>query len=165
MQEKGRSLCPCHRCHQKPAAYLEWLQTAEQVHETLYQMRQSAGIQFKDEKNERTISTKLERPVRNTRFDTFTEIQEQIFSPIYEGENVLGISPTGTGKTLAYLFPSLLKLKPKKAQQLLILAPNTELAGQIFDVTKQWAEPLGLQTQLFLSGSSQNGKSNVSKRT
>lgn len=36
--------------HQKPAAYLEWLQTAEQVHETLYQMRQSAGIQFKDEK-------------------------------------------------------------------------------------------------------------------
>ena len=27
----------------------------------------------------------------------------------------------GTGKTLAYLFPSLLKLKPKKAQQLLIL--------------------------------------------
>ena len=88
-------------------------------------------------------------------FDAFTEIQEQIFSPIYEGENVLGISPTGTGKTLAYLFPCLLKLKPKKAQQLLILAPNTELAGQIFDVTKQWAEPLGLQTQLFLSGSSQ----------
>lgn len=36
--------------HQKSAAYLEWLQTAEQVHETLYQMRQSAGIQFKDEK-------------------------------------------------------------------------------------------------------------------
>ena len=88
-------------------------------------------------------------------FDTFTDIQEQIFSPIYEGGNVLGISPTGTGKTLAYLFPSLLKVKPKKAQQLLILAPNTELAGQIFDVTKQWAEPLGLQTQLFLSGSSQ----------
>ena len=29
-------------------------------------------------------------------FDAFTEIQEQIFSPIYEGENVLGIrhSPT-----------------------------------------------------------------------
>ena len=36
--------------HQKQSAYLEWLQTAEQVHETLYQMRQSAGIQFKDEK-------------------------------------------------------------------------------------------------------------------
>ena len=35
---------------QKETAYLEWLKTAEQVHETLYQMRQSAGIQFKDKK-------------------------------------------------------------------------------------------------------------------
>lgn len=106
-------------------------------------------------KNERTISTKLERPVRNTRIWYIHWNSGTDLLPIYEGENVLGISPTGTGKTLAYLFPSLLKLKPKKAQQLLILAPNTELAGQIFDVTKQWAEPLGLQTQLFLSGSSQ----------
>lgn len=88
-------------------------------------------------------------------FDQFTPIQEDIFSPISEGKNVLGISPTGTGKTLAYLFPSLLALTPKKAQQLLILAPNTELAGQIFDVSKQWAEPLGLTAQLFISGSSQ----------
>ena len=68
---------------------------------------------------------------------------------------MLGISPTGTGKTLAYLLPALLKLKPKKAQQLLILAPNTELAGQLFDVTKTWAEPLNLIAQLFISGSSQ----------
>ena len=88
-------------------------------------------------------------------FEQLTEIQERLFEPITQGENVLGVSPTGTGKTLAYLFPSLLKLKPKKAQQLLILSPNTELAGQIFDVTKQWAEPLGLSSQLFLSGSSQ----------
>ena len=29
------------------------------------------------------------------------------------------------------------------------------MAGQIFDVAKQWAEPLGLSAQLFLSGSSQ----------
>lgn len=85
----------------------------------------------------------------------FTPIQTETFSPILDGKNLLAISPTGTGKTLAYLWPSLLSLSPKKAQQLLILAPNTELAGQLFDVCKSWAEPLGLQTQLFLSGSSQ----------
>ncbi|KXT77068.1 ATP-dependent RNA helicase YfmL [Streptococcus sp. DD10] len=88
-------------------------------------------------------------------FENFTDIQKQVFEPIMNGKNVLGISPTGTGKTLSYLFPSLLKLEMKKAQQLLILAPNTELAGQIFEVTKQWADPIGLQAQLFLSGSSQ----------
>lgn len=88
-------------------------------------------------------------------FSEATSIQEKAFHPIFEGKNLLGISPTGTGKTLAYLWPTLLKLTPKKAQQLLILSPNTELAGQIFDVCKTWAEPLGLTPQLFLSGSSQ----------
>ena len=88
-------------------------------------------------------------------FGTLTPIQEQVFQPISKGKNLLGISPTGTGKTLAYLFPTLLKLKPKKSQQLLILAPNTELAGQIFEVTKEWADPIGLTAQLFLSGSNQ----------
>ena len=88
-------------------------------------------------------------------FEDLTAIQEKMFEPISAGDTVLGISPTGTGKTLAYLFPSLLRLTPKKAQQLLILAPNTELAGQIFEVCKTWAEPLGLTAQLLLSGSSQ----------
>lgn len=88
-------------------------------------------------------------------FTTFTPIQEQLFDPISQGDNTLGISPTGTGKTLAYLLPLLLRIRPKKAQQLLILSPNTELAGQLFEVTKTWAEPLGLSAQLFLSGSSQ----------
>ncbi|MGT2907143.1 DEAD/DEAH box helicase [Streptococcus dentiloxodontae] len=82
-------------------------------------------------------------------------IQKSLFQPISDGKNVLGISPTGTGKTLAYLFPLLLSLTPRKAQQLLILAPNTELAGQLFEVVKEWAEPLNLKAQLFLSGSSQ----------
>lgn len=85
----------------------------------------------------------------------FTPIQKEVFSLIQLKKNILGISPTGTGKTLAYLFPTLLQLKPKKAQQILILAPNTELAGQIFDVVKQWTEPIGLNSQLFISGSSQ----------
>ena len=71
-------------------------------------------------------------------FQEFTPIQTQLFEPLLAGENLLGVSPTGTGKTLAYLLPSLLRLtKKKKAQQLLILAPNTELAGQIFDVCKR----------------------------
>ena len=102
-----------------------------------------------------TFPTVWQEQLNQLGFVELTAIQEKIFQPISQGETVLGISPTGTGKTLAYLFPSLLKLKPKKAQQLLILAPNTELAGQIFDVCKSWAEPLDLSSQLLLSGNSQ----------
>lgn len=93
--------------------------------------------------------------IEDLNFSQPTPIQKEAFDPISQGQNLLGISPTGTGKTLAYLWPSLLRLKAKKAQQLLILSPNTELAGQIFEVCKQWAQPLGLTAQLFLSGSSQ----------
>ena len=44
----------------------------------------------------------------------FTEIQQQSFDVISSGQNVLATSPTGTGKTLAYLLPSLLKVKKNK---------------------------------------------------
>ncbi|MGT2928664.1 DEAD/DEAH box helicase [Streptococcus dentasini] len=85
----------------------------------------------------------------------WTPIQKQAFQPIKSGANFLGISPTGTGKTLAYLLPLLLKIDRLKSQQVLILAPNTELAGQIFEVVKDWAEPVKISAQLFISGSSQ----------
>lgn len=102
-----------------------------------------------------TFPEAWQKKMTELHFTQLTDIQEKAFDPIQQGDNLLGISPTGTGKTLAYLLPSLLKLTPKKAQQLLILSPNTELAGQIFEVTKEWAEPIGLTAQLFLSGSSQ----------
>lgn len=101
------------------------------------------------------LPTSWQEKLEQLHFSDFTPIQKEAFKPIREGKNVVGISPTGTGKTLAYLLPTLLNLTPKKAQQLLILAPNTELAGQIFEVCKDWAEPIGLTAQLFLSGSSQ----------
>ena len=49
MQEEAEAFAHAMAGH-KEATYLEWIQTAAQVHETLYQMRQSAGIKFKDEK-------------------------------------------------------------------------------------------------------------------
>ena len=33
-------------------------------------------------------------------FQEFTPIQTQLFEPLLAGENLLGVSPTGTGKTL-----------------------------------------------------------------
>ena len=53
-------------------------------------------------------------------------------------ENVVLLSPTGTGKTLAFLLPLLLKLDPTCEEvQLLILVPSRELAIQIEQVVRQ----------------------------
>lgn len=102
-----------------------------------------------------TFPNVWQEKLQHLAFKELTPIQKEMFTPILNKENVLGISPTGTGKTLAYLLPSLLNIKSQKSQQLLILAPNTELAGQIFEVTKEWAEPINLTAQLLISGISQ----------
>ena len=51
-------------------------------------------------------------------FNEPSTIQEKSFTPLREGENVLGISPTGTGKTLAYMLPLLLTVEKGQGNQL-----------------------------------------------
>jgi ATP-dependent RNA helicase RhlE len=62
-----------------------------------------------------------------------TEIQKQAFSVIMSGKDVLGIAQTGTGKTLAYLLPSLRMWNFSKQPhpQGLIIVPTRELVVQV----------------------------------
>jgi len=61
-----------------------------------------------------------------------TEIQSITIPHINDGANVIGQSRTGSGKTGAFLLPSLQKIDMSlKATQLLIMAPTQELANQI----------------------------------
>lgn len=61
-----------------------------------------------------------------------TEIQKEVIPVALDGENLIGQSETGTGKTLAYLLPTLEKIDiSKKEMQCIILAPTHELAIQI----------------------------------
>ena len=62
---------------------------------------------------------------------TPTPIQEQIIPLIMDGNDVLGQSQTGTGKTIAFLAPILDSIIENKTIQTLILAPTRELAIQI----------------------------------
>jgi ATP-dependent RNA helicase MSS116 len=73
-----------------------------------------------------------------------TDVQEQTMEPILQGDSVVARSRTGTGKTLAFLIPSLERVIPQDAAQdmpgsrhhqirILILAPTRELALQIHD--------------------------------
>ncbi len=85
-------------------------------------------------------------------FDKASLIQEKAYLPIRQGENIQGISPTGTGKTLAYLLPLLANTEANHYLQLVIVAPTQELAGQIQTVVKVWSKPLNLHSQLLVGG-------------
>lgn len=102
------------------------------------------------------ISENLSLPLRELwqeqQFNTPTEVQELTFNPMMTGESFVAISPTGTGKTLAYLLPLLESITANHQLQALIIAPSQELAKQISTVAQKWATPLGIKTQLIIGG-------------
>jgi superfamily II DNA/RNA helicase len=82
-----------------------------------------------------------------------TAVQEKTFALIEARKDVIAESPTGTGKTLAYLLPLLNSLDLKNNNiQTVILAPSRELAMQIFEVTQKWAKEGGIQVASFIGG-------------
>ncbi len=66
-------------------------------------------------------------------FTETTPIQEQSFSVIMSGRDVVGIAQTGTGKTFAYSLPllRLLKFSKQKAPRVLMVVPTRELVIQL----------------------------------
>jgi len=60
-----------------------------------------------------------------------TTIQKKAIPLIMAGHDVIGISRTGSGKTIAFGIPLLEKIKPERFVQALIVAPTRELAVQI----------------------------------
>lgn len=81
-----------------------------------------------------------------------TAIQQTLYEPMCQGQSFVAISPTGTGKTLAYALPILTRIQSNRQLQAVIVAPSQELGKQIGTVIQQWATPLDVNVQLLLGG-------------
>ena len=77
-------------------------------------------------------------------------IQESIIPLILKGEDVIGRSNTGTGKTAAFVAPLLSKINPQNHLQGLILAPTRELAIQITDTINQFVKYSSIRATPFM---------------
>jgi len=77
-----------------------------------------------------------------------TAIQQKVFSPIMAGNDVVGVAQTGTGKTYAYLLPSLRlwKFSKSPAPQILIMVPTRELVAQVVEEVNKLTAYLNFQT-------------------
>lgn len=92
-------------------------------------------------------------------FNEQTAIQTAVFNALSEDTSVLGIAPTGSGKTIAFTLPVLPKLMPKQGVQMLVLSPSQELAMQTTSVIRDWAKILDLKVLAVTGGA------NVSRQT
>jgi ATP-dependent RNA helicase RhlE len=83
-----------------------------------------------------------------------TPIQQKAIPPILNGQDVMGIAQTGTGKTAAYVLPILMKLKYAQGAnaRALIISPTRELALQIEENVKQFAAHTDLRVVALYGG-------------
>ncbi|WP_334056558.1 DEAD/DEAH box helicase [Polaribacter sp. P097] len=81
------------------------------------------------------LSNQLQYAIEDLGFENPTPIQEQAFSVVRSGKDVVGIAQTGTGKTFAYMMPILrdLKFSKQKHPRVLVLVPTRELVVQVVD--------------------------------
>ena len=91
-----------------------------------------------------------------------TPIQAEAIPHVLEGRDLLGIAQTGTGKTAAFMLPSIDRLaaanrRPKpRTCRMLVLAPTRELAGQIADSAREYGRFSHLKVVTVFGGTSVN---------
>ncbi len=88
------------------------------------------------------------------KFTTPTPIQEKSIPLAMQGQDVIGLAQTGTGKTLAFGIP--LIAGALRGNLALVVLPTRELAQQVQEALRPLAQPLGLKSVLVVGGESQN---------
>ena len=104
------------------------------------------------------ISTPLLNAIEDLGFTNPTPVQEQAFSVVRSGKDVVGIAQTGTGKTFAYMMPILrdLKFSDQKHPRVLVLVPTRELVLQVVEEIEKLSKYITLRVLGVYGGANIN---------
>ena len=100
------------------------------------------------------ISKEVLRALEKMGIEKMTAVQQKTLPLMMEGRDVIGIAPTGTGKTLAFGIPMLeyVNLKDNRVQEL-VLAPTRELSLQIAEELRNLSQFIpGLRIAVIYGG-------------
>ncbi|MEK7528499.1 MAG: DEAD/DEAH box helicase [Patescibacteria group bacterium] len=98
------------------------------------------------------ITEKILGILGKMKFDQPTLIQHKAIPIALEGNDVIGIAQTGTGKTLAFTVPIVQHLAGKEGGALVIL-PTRELALQVDETFQKIARSFGIYSAVLIGGS------------
>ncbi|TBU06757.1 RNA helicase [Hamiltosporidium magnivora] len=108
----------------------------------------------------------IKRALKENKIENLTEIQQLTIPAAMSGKDILGISKTGSGKTLCFVIPLLQRLVDNKwcmedGLGGLIITPTRELAVQIFNVLKKIGKNCYLSCGLIIGGIESKGEKEV----
>lgn len=105
------------------------------------------------------LNKTLQANIKRLGYKEPTYIQEHSIGAVLSGADTYAIAPTGTGKTAAYLLPTLQELsqtdnseKQVRPIRGLYLVPTRELAQQVHDSINDYGKDLGLRTISLFGG-------------
>lgn len=102
------------------------------------------------------LQTPLLKAVEKLGFNTATPVQEQAIPAALDGSDIMVCAQTGSGKSAAFLLPTLNQLLTTKAPnsktRALVLVPTRELARQLLKQTEALAKFTGIQAAMITGG-------------
>lgn len=100
------------------------------------------------------ISKQLKNAIDDLGFTKPTPIQAETFNLVKSGKDLVGISQTGTGKTLAYCLPILADLKYSEQVQprVLMVVPTRELVTQVVDALETYTQYMSVRIKGVYGG-------------
>ena len=107
------------------------------------------------------LSEDIRKIVSELGFERETPVQTEAIPAILSGENVLIISPTGSGKTEAALLPVFEKIKSEgaiKGTKAIYVTPLRALNRDMLKRIEQWAKHLGLSVEIRHGDTSQKDR-------
>lgn len=116
-------------------------------------------IQF----NDLNLDTKLLQALQSAGYESPTPIQAQAIPHALNGQDIMACAQTGSGKTAAFLLPSLQKImkrsdKPGKGPRILVLTPTRELAAQVEKNAQIYAQNMKWVRTITLVGGTSFGQ-------
>lgn len=103
------------------------------------------------------LNAHLLKAITRKGFSVPTPIQRKAIPMILDGQDVVGMARTGSGKTAAFVVPMIEKLKGHSAKvgaRALVLSPSRELALQTLKVVKELGKGTDLRCVLLVGGDS-----------
>ncbi|MBA4301935.1 ATP-dependent RNA helicase RhlE [Algoriphagus alkaliphilus] len=109
------------------------------------------------------LSKDLLSSIERAKYESPYPIQIDAIPAILQQKDILGLAPTGSGKTAAYILPILQRLLPKEAPRerfipVLVIVPTRELAVQVAEVTENFSRflPRKIKSMAVFGGVSIN---------
>src|SRR5690606_8358333 len=100
-----------------------------------------------------TLKPALQKTWEESGFTKPTDIQNEAIPEILAGKDMIAQSPTGTGKTVAYLLPVLQQInEDANGLQAVVLAPSRELVMQIYQEVQKWVKGTKIKGASLVGG-------------